>query len=236
MQLWYRNLAFEENGATIALSKDAVPDENGMVAEYRVRWDVEAVWTGDNYQQVAQKFAVAEKTLSIPYGNLVFRGDGGETIRALLNAGSLSGVVISSIRTPPNRGAEGVNRQTMFFTAEATYPGAGQLQVVSYQESVGGGGGLPIRDMMLDVNGAAPIVQVVYPRSPFRAHQRGQATGLTAYPPREPPIWPNPWEQNWDQVSGRRRGAALSHFTTTWDYSWLSPVPLVALPHQPPLR
>lgn len=237
MQLRYGSLLSEHDGFIWSASKDPVW-EDGRLVSYRVSWDVQFIWTGDDYRQVAQKVNLADKLLSIQYRDVVFLGNSGEVVRALANAGSLTGVQVLRISLPPNVGAEGVNRATMAVTFQAEYPTSGTLQIIHYAETVGFSGGAPVRDVALDINGGPPLLQTVHARTPHTAFQRGSAVGLSTWPPPEPPLWPaalwGPPDVQYD--SPQRRGYGVSHYTTRWSYSFLSVVPLAGRPHVPPLR
>lgn len=130
--------------------------------------------------------AALEAALAVPYQDLVLYQDDGvtETPTALKNAGSLSGVRITS--GPNFQGGKGegeyaVRRQFSFEASVETVAPRRVTELMSFQESISFGGGLPERRMARAIN-RPPIDQVTWPFTEFTATQSGSAVGLLTWP------------------------------------------------------
>lgn len=237
MHLAYGSYVFDENSCDIRMQRRPVVNGGGQTIEMMAAMDVEG-WLGsdgDGEAEIAQKASALITAMSIPYQDLVlYTTAGAATDTALLNAGSISGVLIKGgVDFPNGRGAEYVNFRRFRFRAEASYPfnGTGNaLRFFSERISFSGGG--PIYRHRMALNGR-PQKQLVYKHSIYRAVQEGEAIGYLARPTPPSPLWPDAQMEAVDMTldSPERRGNGYSDFRVTWRYNFESASPLVGQPN-----
>lgn len=106
-------------------------------------------------------------------------------------------------------------------------PGSASSAVNKFTETVRTWGGGPVFVFLNALNGP-PQKQLVYPQTPFEAAQSGSATGMFAYPPVPPPIWPAALFESpvITEIAPKRKGLGWEEFTVSWSYKFKSVTPL----------
>jgi hypothetical protein len=240
VQLVVGNLAFPIAGAGVTTSRRAIENVANIPYEEEVTVGVEAWWTGTQ-QQLILTCAIMERSLKVPRQDLVLFADDGVTAAVrLTNGGSTTGVrILNGPNYPVNgRGSpEFVNRRTVQFTAQASYPLiVGASILLDFVESVGTSGGGAVNDFMLPVNDFPPIPVQTYRQTPYRAFQRGyavvSATNPAAYASPPAPIFQNALLRAPEPVRTHKRVAAARwELRTEWAYEFGSATPIFGLPN-----
>ena len=234
MQLRYGAYSFNANGVKVAFSQETLINAGGQPYAVRKRLDLDGYLEGDGQSAIQQAASALVTALSRPYQDLVlYRDDGTASDTALLNAGSITGVVPQAPTFPDSIGAEYATLRRFRFSAEAEYPVTNAATLlVSFRETLSFSGGGPIYAHKMAINGP-PQKQLVYPFSIYRATQEGEAVGYLFRPTAPAPIWPKALMQapETSMVSPQRRGRLYTEFSVTWSYQFESATPLVGVPN-----
>jgi hypothetical protein len=234
MQLKYGSYPFLSGGCDIRARLRTNLNKAGQPYSTRQSCDVSGFLQGSGQADITAQMNALASALAIPYQDLIFyRDDGGASATGLLNAPSLSGVIIT--RGPEfltNQGGEYSTYRKFEFTAEAEYPLAGsQGLLLSFTESLRFRGGLAKRTIMLAVSGPHQA-QTIYPTTPYEVVQQGEAVGYRSYPVTPGPIWPSALIESPDNelVTPERQPKGYQGYKTTWSYRFMSLKPLRGSP------
>lgn len=232
MQVKYGTFPLDANSCDVRASFQT-EIAGGLPIKVRRRLDVDGYLNGDGQAAIAQAASALATALAVPYQDLVlYRDDGTASDTALLNAGSLTGVVVRGLEFPDSRGGEYATFRHFRFYGEAEYPVANTLNLLlSFRETVSFSGGGPISTWKLAINGQHQR-QVLYPSSIYRATQKGSAVGFRQRPTAPPPLWPSALIEppDFDLESPERSGKLYTGFGISWQYVFGSNQPLIGEP------
>jgi hypothetical protein len=216
-------------------------DAFGNVVTTTRTWQVEGEVVASTQAEITTLLRQLETAYNRDGGDAILFLPDGVTRSAhyLLSRDTIGGVRSSWVAYPNGDGAEYVNGRRWVLNLTAEFPGPGmtdnQVQTYNATVSIIGNGGPRI--VVTETRNTAPVVETVSRRTPIRASQQGQATAYGSWPNPDPPIWPqwlvNP-EQAIERLSPQQSGAGinsiLTTFTTTWNYQFVSPIPLTGYP------
>jgi hypothetical protein len=240
MQLFYGAYGFPVDGVQIGSRIQNVLNSAGIAVTRKAFVDV----TGDLLVTVGAANPQIDLTaqanlliaaLSVNYQNLIFKTDDGFVSDiALLNANSLSGViVVDGPRFPGQRGTgEYATRRAFTFSLMAEYViTPARTALVSFSEALDFSGGLPMYVMCRAIT-TLPQRQQTYQFTEYTCTQTGQAVGLLAYPTVPGPMFPQFLKEapRIKRASPDRTGATYRNYGVTWSYTFESATPLVGVP------
>lgn len=237
MQLKYGSYTFAVDSCAITMQIQTLTNERGLPYAQTYSANVNGYLDADSTTLISAASEALADALAVPYRDLILYTDAGvATHVALLNSGSMGGVVCSGPNFDNGKGAELSTYRTFSFTAKAEYPltpGAFVLQSFTERISTSGTGGprFVIREALTGL----PQKQIVKQRTKCSANQSGQAVGYLSYPTPPPPLWPN--DEKLDQRSltvtaPKYRGRTFQDYAISWAYSFESAVPLIGLPNR----
>jgi hypothetical protein len=178
--------------------------------------------------------------LANPDKDLLFlTDDGTPTGLTLFNKNSLSGVkVVEGPNFPSTKKGEYCVERTFNFTvtSEEILPNTA-TRLVSFSEKLSFSGGVALNKVRTAISGPNQQ-QLTVPQSPFRMTQSGRAVGFLGYPKlggpkgENPPYFPFNFDADpvVDQDSPKRRGQLQESYGVSWHYSFVSVMPLQAVP------
>jgi hypothetical protein len=229
MQLGYGNYLFPVNATLLTSSLETLVNTGGQFYAQRRSFHVTGYLSGSGQDQITQAENALKTALSVPYRDLIFRNDdGSRSSEVLLNAGSITGVLIKNLSFPETKGPEYATIRSFSFTAEAEYPlpGTGDY-LLEFHETLSFSGGGQLYVCRPAINGPAQR-QLVYPLMPFSCVQSGVVVGYQSYPPAPAQKFPSCLKQapRTTQESPTRRGKGYQGYKLTYEYHFESPFPL----------
>jgi hypothetical protein len=233
VQLAYGGYLFDANATLLSVTQQTLLNDGGQVYARRRGVTVSGYLSGTGQNDLTQKENALKTALAVPYRDLVFlNDDGSPSSERLLNAGSITGVIVT--RGPDFQNTQGPEYATVrsfTFTVEAEYPASPAPVYMSFVESLAFSGGAAIYAHRPAINGR-PQKQLVYPASVYRVVQRGRATGYRGYPPFPPAKFPAALMESPDleEETPRKRGRGYERWPITWRYLHESASPLVQVP------
>lgn len=235
MQLQIGNYFFVANACDIRGSIDTVKNRGGQPLSTRQRLDVVGYLQTAGQADCTAQMNTLYTALTTPYLDIVLNQDSGaQSATRLLNAGSISGVIVTrGPNFPANTGGEYTNYRKFEFSAEAEYPLPGTVALLmSFTERLVFGGGGPLRTIMLGVNGINQV-QTIYPATPYTLLQVGEAVGYRLYPTPPPPRYPDALMESPNTVDTTpdRMGKGYQGYKISWEYKMKSLKPMPALPN-----
>lgn len=232
MQAFYGNYAFPPNSVIPQTRKRLVRGANGLPASTEVAVECSGEIIAAGQRATVAACAALERALAVPFRDFVIRCDDGSVAVSLPNATALGGVLVTEGPDyPKGDGAEFATGRAFRFVVSATYPlQAGQLILLTYEETVTFRGGGPQVVFMEPVNGPS-IPQLAKEATAFYATQAGTATGLLAYPTPPRPLWPGALLGGTEAPVVARTTPAVQtglrqQFRVTWQYNFGSVVSL----------
>ncbi len=234
MELRYGSYAWDANATTLTASSRTRVNEGGQPLSLIRSFAVQGYLSADGQAAITTAMNALKAALAVPYQDLKLLTDAGaNSSDLLLNAGSLTGVVVTEGPAfGDSRGAEYSTIRSFTFTAQAEYPLTGsQNLLVSFTESLSFGGGMPTYAMRPAINGP-PQRQLIYPRTAYRCTQQGMAVGFRAYPTPAAAKFPAALKEAPEirRRSPRRMGNGYAEYPVEWTYQFESVGPLVAVP------
>jgi hypothetical protein len=236
MLLAYGGYRHPQDECSVVRTIDRELGPGGDTLKIRRSWNINGKLQANDYLSLQVAKSALETAYSQQYFDLVLFHNDGTIHDSLLNAGSTSGVRITSgPNYPTGEGAEGGTFLSFQIAAEATYEAASQNSdlLESFTETVSESGGGPRYAVVETVDGDS-VRQLLNRKTKFRYTQSGQAVGRYGYPPVPPPIWPG-WENVADRsitrVGPRREGRTLTGYQVSWSYVFESTEPLRGLPN-----
>ncbi len=182
---------------------------------------------------------VAENTLkaalSVPYQDLIFfHDDATPSSEVLLNAGSISGVVVTDGPTfEQGQSPDYATIRTFRFTAEAEYPYPNsQALLLSFTESLTFWGGGPFYAHRRAVNGP-PVKQQIWPATEYHCTQSGVIVGYLEYPTLPAPKFPQALKEaprTTPKAPEKRSPGRYQGYEVSYEYHFESASPLVGVP------
>jgi hypothetical protein len=234
MQIVYGNFALPAGGVSVAESGVTERNAGGQPLNFKQSWTLTGRLDGlPNQDAVAAAMAAMQVAFLTPYQDLVLKTDGGNVARALLNAGSITGVVCDGINWVDGKGAEGGTYRSFSATFSATYPLSAATEfLLEFTETLSFRGGGPVFGH-IETRQGLPQKQLVRQNSLYRCTQQGAAIGRNGYPPIPQPIFPGALVQNPDtsSTSPKRKGFGLEGFQVSWAYQFESATPLGGFPN-----
>lgn len=234
MQLKYGSYPFDSN--TTLLSTQIFPQVNrgGQIYSQRKRFTIQGYLAGDGQAELTLKENALKTALARPYQDLLFlKDDGSASSEVLLNATSITGVLVTDgPHFQTTQGPEYATLRTFTFTAEAEYPvPEGSNYLLDFNETLSFEGGGPLYIHRRAINGP-PQKQLVYPATEYKVTQTGRAIGYRAYPTPPAPKFPFALKESpkIDRGAPERKGNGYQGYEVTWTYVFESAGPLVALP------
>ncbi len=241
MHLVYGTYEHADNECSITIDRQSVMNEAGQQYALDHTWTINGIIQADDTDEVILAYSLMEIAYSRWYQNLVFYTDDGTRAHSLLNAGSLTGVrIMKPPYYPKGEGAELSTFRSYSIVATCRYPAIGATNPLkSFTEILQMSGGGPRRAVVECVN-LPPQEQVLQLYTAYRAVQAGQAVGMYAYPPVQPPIFPGK-QVVLDVVPGGAQygspkllNGIYVDWPVSWHYEYISATPLVGLPHRWP--
>jgi hypothetical protein len=236
MQLKWGSYGFEANTSLIATRREVLWNAGGQAYADRRSFDVQGVLTASGQAALSIATAELEAALLVQNAALILYQDDGVTPSAtfLLPTGSTTGVRVT--RGPnfeSTQGPEYATERKFTCTFEAEYAlTSNRLTLLEFTESITFSGGGPLYSCVPALQGP-PIRFRLYDQTPYRAIQKGSATGYLDYPVIPGPIWPAALKQAPEitPTGPKRQGQAHTGFVTSWVYEYESPFPLAGNPN-----
>lgn len=209
--------------------------QNGLIFGYKTILKISGFLEGStqqdlSLQQIALRAALRTANASIA----LLHDDGSISATALSATSSATGVIVTDGPNFPYGDGDYATLKRFDFTAEATYLDAGAASLlIGFKESLEFSGGGPLYIMRPALVGP-PQRQMVYQQTPYAVVQRGQATGLLAYPRYPSSLWPfaeNPALRHTGATGPDRDAKLYKNWTTTWEYHHEWAAPLVGAPN-----
>lgn len=226
MQLGYGNFLHPLNEAAVAITRDSLLNEAGLLYGFRETWAVQGFLQQSTQDAVTAQCTLMEAAYARDYLTLTLFANDGSIARRLPGRTAIGGTRVLSLSYPDDglNTAEWSTYRHYQLRLECTYPapGAGTLTLLSFQETLSFTGGGP-RFVHLQPLVGLPQRQQVAEATPFKVTQRGRAVGLLAYPVPPPPIWPAAEhidQRVIDPESPKRSGDAAGSVYTEWPVSW----------------
>jgi hypothetical protein len=234
MQMFWGSYGFAVNSTLLSASIETLKNSGGQPYAQRKSITVTAYLYGNGDTALTQAENALKTALAQPYQDLIFyTNEGGQSSEVLLNAKSITGVVIT--KGPDFKstsGAEYCTERTCTFTAEAEYqlPGTSSY-LLSFTESLTFWGGKPIYAHRLAIN-ATPQKQLIWPYTTYQCTQQGTAVSYQLpYPRPKAPWFPNALKEGgrFPQKSPTRKGNGYEGYEQGWEYHFESATPLAAV-------
>ena len=236
MQLKYgTSYSFDVNSVMITSRLETRVNAGGQPFAQTRHYHVTGYLSGDGQVALTQAENALKTALSVPFRDLaLFNDDGSLSSEILLNAGSLTGVIVRNLEFPKSEGPEYATLRSFAFDASAEYPMNGTLSLLlSFTESISFSGGGPLYIHRPSLN-ALPQKQMTWRFTPYRATQRGEAVGYRAWPKPPPPRWGYALKQtpSITPTSPTRKGlpGQYAEYKLTWAYEFEDARPLVGNP------
>lgn len=232
----YGTYSCPANGVKVTSQRDIQRDKAGVPYQYtdKVRCDGYLEGAGQAALTAAENGLKA--ALKKPFQDLIFMQDSGaESATVLKQAGSITGVVVTSgPHFQDVAGSEYATQRHFVFEAEADYPMTGVVgsRLVEYRETVRTSGGGPLFVVAPAIEGPGQRQQV-YELTPCTVVQSGYAVGFAAYPVPPAQLFPFALAEAPDivEVSPDKMGAnAYRLWRVEWSYKFVWPTPLVGVP------
>ncbi len=234
MQVKYRSFGFTANSVGLTTDIQTLFNSGGQPYAQLKRFRCEGKLTVSSQADATSQWNALAAALAVPFGDLTLLNDDSSTALILPNAGSITGVRVTS---GPNmtsyQGAVWGTWVPFAFAAEAEYPLAGTANLLkSWRETLAFSGGGPLYAHMPAINGF-PQKQLIYPAMPYACVQSGQIVGLYQYPAVPPPLFPFALKENPNikPSSPTRKGFGYEDFAWDYSYSFEDAAPLVGLPN-----
>jgi hypothetical protein len=240
MQLWFGPYGFPVNGMAIGSRIQNMPNKAQITLKRKVIMSVSGsllatLGTSFPQQDLTAQTILLTQALSNNYFDLVLRNDDGSlSATILLNAGSLTGVVITEGPDFPGKpgDADYATQRRFSFTAMAEYVNIkAQTALENFSESLDFSGGLPLYVMCRAVNGL-PQRQQTYAFTEFCCTQSGSAVGLLAFPTPPGPKFPSCLKEapRIKRSGPERVGNTFQNYGISWTYVFESVTPMVGAP------
>lgn len=247
MILTYGSYTHEDSEVRLSIAKQAELTPSGVPYKIRETWDIGGVLHGASVSAVTTAIAALEAAYEKHGQNLILYESNGSTRTAhyLIAADMLTGpTVIRPPSYPNGSGADYTTFRQYQITVEAEYEaGAAQDRLLSWEETIQVNGNGGPRYVVIELRNGPPQRQQVSEATPIAAVQAGRAVGLAGYPLPPAPLWPAFVEQQSLAVSyGHPRatttpqGTKYTEWPVTWQYNFLSPVPLFGTPRLVQMR
>lgn len=199
-----------------------------------ITWRISGQIHADDTSALVTRLIALRAAYSRWYSDLGLYDASGNLTHGLLNRGSTSGVkVVKPPHFPKGDGAQLSTFRDYEIVLEARYPATNQQNpLLAFNETLSFSGGGP-RRTVVECTNVPPQEQLLTLYTAYRARQSGSATGLYGYPPIPAPIFPGALEVNGEPTFGspRLKNGRYVNFPVTWNYSFVSAVPLVGLPN-----
>lgn len=241
MQLVIGSYAHPLNEAAVAIDRQSLLNEAGLLYGFRETWAVTGFVQQPSQDLVTAQCTLMERAYAADFQNVALVANDGTVARSLPGRTALGGVKVLSLSYPENglNTAEWSTYRSYQLRLECTYPAgglAGPLTLLSFTESLSFTGGGP-RFVHLQPLVGLPQRQQVAQATPYRVTQRGRAVGLYAYPVAPPPIWPvaehldqRTIEPETPKRSGDVLASTYAEFPLSWSYFFEANVPLAGYP------
>lgn len=243
MRWFWHDYELPENGVNLSTSAPAEKSPAGQILSYTYTFSLKGTLRGATQAAVTAAVQALQAACARQDGDLIlYHDDMSQSSVVLKTAGSLYGVKCTLAPSfPTTFGTENLLKRTFNVTFEATYPtgvnpdGTGtedpELSDTSvlFRETVTITKGLPRVAFHEDINGLAPIKEIIVPVTTWKASQQGQAVGYLGYPIPPPPIWPA--DQLTEDVTDEGSEDGVKNWTRSWSYTFESAGPLVGYPH-----
>lgn len=224
----YRHDDFE---VTVSIQRQAIDAGGGRYVGVTETWNVTGRLYADDPAALRLRVLALEAAYATWHRDLVLYGDNNLVLHELRNRGSTTGVkIVVPISYPDGTGAQYSTFRDYTFTATADYPVGNGLVLRDFQESIRRSGGHR-RLVALECAVGPADVQVVCQQTAYRVAQSGSATAYRGLPSAPPPYWPQ-WLESADvvDVAPQRANGELSGAGVQWNYTFVSPVPLLGAP------
>lgn len=241
MYLQYGSYRHAENEAAYTILVNEIENESGQLYTLRHTWNITGQVHAADTAALLVQLRLLEAAYTVWGRDLAFFDDAGRVCHALPNAGSFTGVKITSFGYPNGSGAQLSTFRDYAITATADYPAGagGGSGLRAFQETLSFRGGGPERAVVEVVNGP-PQEQLLKAYTTCSATQSGSAVGRFGYPVVPPPAFPgkervasvppgNPVYGSPKFVNGQ-----YTDFPVSWSYEFVSGTPLVGLPNRWP--
>lgn len=233
MRAVYGSFQHDDNEVyVISWDKQAIRTPRGFVRSVKITAQLGGTIIGTP-AQISAAMDAREVAYSVHgYDFNILDANGGLTAFQLPVTGSYGGTVVEKPITFSNvDNAQYATKLNYSFTLSAEYPwyeGIAGSDVVIYQESITGSGGLPILVLRPCVN-STPVEQVTSPQAPCFTTQTGILVTTYPNPAPNPPIWPQ-YLQNSSSVTYTTPDILRGEFLqqgVQWNYQYASSVPLI---------
>ncbi len=241
MQLLWGNYAHALNEAAIAVTKDPLLNEAGLMYGARERWQISGFLQAADVPSLVAACNALEAAYSRNYQNLTLIGPGGVRARGLSGRTALGGTRVVGGVTFPDDGSKSAEFSTYRnyqVTVEGVYPipGVPATTLISWLETLSFTGGGP-RFLHLQPLVGLPQRQQVAAATPFHVTQQGEAVGLYGYPVPAAPLWPadehidrRRVEYKTPKRTGDRVASAYTEWPVSWAYEFEANAPLEGAP------
>lgn len=240
-----------QNEVEFTIVRTPIRGEQGFRTGVKEAWQLRGELLGDTQAAVTTAIDALKAAYAQDGGNIGVYLDDGTTLTShyINSADTTSGVMITQEPSfPDGKGAQYSTFRTYTIALEAEYneedlDDSDQFpeDTLVWTESVSiiGSGGP--RNVVIPIQQGRPRIQTVYPATPVRCTQSGNAVGRSGYPAVPPPLFPA-WEDSESRQisrdSPKREGPIgaprFTEWPINWSYSFTSPAPLAGRPRLGP--
>ena len=236
MYLKYGDYTHGFGETAIAISAEAILDQNGLSFERRERWDV-----GGELQAASQAdLTTAILALQAAYSShgkdlrLLLADGSTDSAHKLLTAQCVGGTMV---RVPPSfpQGTHG--QYSTFRSYNLAVEGIVRFGVPQslrqWDETIEFQGTGGPRMVVHEIRNGPPIVEIVSQATPIAAVQSGTAVGYDGYPAFPAPIWPDMLDHPnvaKARIEPQPVGTGASRALRNWTIRWLYPYIFAAPP------
>jgi hypothetical protein len=237
MYLKYGNYQHAAGEASVAISKERLYSDAGIVRGMRERWDIQGMLTAADAAGLSSAIDALSAAYAIQGQDVGFYFDNGQPTSHFITSGATNGGVrvIAPPSFPQGKGAEYSTFRSYAIALEAEWLDP-EASLLSWSESIRLSGGGP-QFAFLEPIAGPPVKQLLKQATTYSARQSGEAVGYTSYPVPPGPLWPAAEHVDRREIRyelPRRMGppgsATYTHFRVSWSYSFEDAGPLLGLP------
>lgn len=231
--LTYGNHTHDPDEVVIrSIDKSRIFGPRGTAIEYVESWTLEGILQAANPAALTLKMNALENAYNDSGKNLIFSIDGARTQHVLLGSTGLGGPMVVRLTWTNQFDSEYTTYRSYEISIECRIPRV-EDELMEFRESLVSSGGLPEFRIHTLRNGP-PIVQMVSPRTPYRAVQSGTAVGYSRYPAASPSLFGNSSPPLVDREIGKDTPEVFrgkrTNYPIKWSYQFLSTGPLFSTP------
>ena len=209
--------------AAVSIRQESAYNAGGQQQSVREVWNITGLLQANTSALLTAAVNNLKAAYKIQGQNLgLFYDDGTASSHGVISASTLGGVrVTRGPDFPEWKGAEGATMRTYEIELAADYPALNVLLSL-FEETLEFEGGGP-RDVFLQPLNGLPQKQRVAESTPYRAVQRGSATGYRGWPLPMAPIFPDAEhrdQRHFSRRSPKRDGPVGAPFYSEFPIEW----------------